>query len=495
MPRVTPAVRSRPARSASAVPDPALAPSDPLAHEVDGLVYRLDALPRRHGRKSVLTVRLAGTDTGPPLVDRCDLFSFRSRRGFAQLVADVFGRDVGQIMGHLALVLDTTERAQAATPAAASERLTPERRRAAEELLLRADLLDRAAAAMAALGHVGEEETKRLCFLVALSRLLDRPLSALLLAPPGTGKSAVLEAVAALVPPEHQVSVARLTAQSLFYAGPDALRHRLVLVDEYEGQAEADHAVRVLQSKGELTQTATVKGRAEQFTAKGPVAVMSGTTSSSLDLQNTSRCLLLALDDSPAQTRRIQAAQARAWSGTPRARALDLRAWHDAQRLLALDLPVAVRIPYAERLSFPVRTSADRRGSQQVFGLVAAHALLHARQRERDEAGQVVATLADYARVHALLRPQVEHAVEGLSPRAARLYRWLLDRPRPATSATRRELAAALGWGYSTAKRALEELLLQELAALTDRGPPASYRVLDSTLRGPGAELLDPAAL
>ena len=61
---------------------------DPLACEVDGLLYRLDALPLRHGKKSVLSVRLADGDGGPALIDRADLYSFRSRRASAQLVAD-----------------------------------------------------------------------------------------------------------------------------------------------------------------------------------------------------------------------------------------------------------------------------------------------------------------------------------------------------------------------------------------------------------------------
>lgn len=484
-----------PPREPAPAPRPpvdAPAAADPLRHEVEGIVYALDALPRRHGRKSVVTVRTAGADAGAPLVDRCDLYSFRSRRGFAQLVADVFAREVGAVLGHLALVLDACERAHAAGPCAQGEKLTPERRRAAEELLLRPDLLDRAAAAMEALGHVGEEQVKRLCFLVALSRLSPRPLSALLLAPPGTGKSAVLEAVAALVPPEHQVTVARITAQSLFYAGAESLRHRLLLVDEYEGQADADHAVRVLQSKGELTQTSTVKGKAEQFTVRGPVAIMSGTTSTSLDLQNTSRCLELALDDSLEQTKRIQAAQARHWSGS-RPRGLDLQAWQDAQRLLAEAAPVEVVIPYAPRLEFPARTTADRRGSAKLLGLIAAHALLHARQRERDKVGRLVARTADYAAVHALVQPVLEHAAQDLSPRAARVYRWLLDH---GAAADRREIATALGWAYNTAKKALAELEAQELVRQVEPGPPARYRPLGArSVLGHAAELTPPSAL
>lgn len=495
-----PASHPRSARPPAPAPTPRPGPiapeittaADPLRHEVEGLVYVLDALPRRHGRKSVLTVKLAGTDTGPPLVDRVDLHSFRSRRAFAQLVADLLGRDVGQVMGHLALVLDACERAQAAAPRSTAERLTSDRRRAAERLLLAADLLDRAAAVMDALGHVGEEQVKRLCFLVALSRLLPKPLSALLLAPSGAGKSSVLDATSALVPPEHQVSVARMTAQALFYAGPEALRHKLVLVDEYEGQQEADHAVRVLQSKGELSQTATVKGKAEQFTVRGPVSVMSGSTSSSIDPQNTSRCLELALDDSPEQTRRIQAAQARMFSGAA-SRPQDLQAWHDAQRLLAERAPVEVLVPFASKLTFPARVTSDRRGSAKLLSLITAHALLHARQREQDKQGRLLATVADYAAVHALVQPVFDQAAHDLSPRAARAYRWLVDHGEPAD---RREIASALGWAYNTAKKALTELVNQELVREVEAGPPARYRPLGGrTVLGHASELTAPEEL
>jgi DNA primase len=351
------------------------------------------------------------------------------------------------------------------------------------------DLLDRVAGVMEQLGHVGEDCVKRLAYLVATSRLLAKPLSALLLAPSGTGKSAVLDAVSALMPPESVVTLARLTPQALFYSGPDALRHRLVVVDEYEGQQDADHAVRVLQSRGELRQSVTIKGKAEELVAKGPVSVMSGTTLTGLDPQNTSRCIELALDDSLEQTRRVQAAQAAAWSGARR-KALDVQIWHDAQRMLGEEPPVEVAIPFAPKLTFPCRTTADRRASAKLLGLVAA--LLLSRQRDRDREGRVVATSADYAAVHALLRPSVEHTMDGLSDRAARLYRWMIE---DRNGATRRGIAAALGWSYNTAKRALDELVSQELAAVADDGPPATYRLLDRSLLGGGAELVEPAAL
>lgn len=484
MSRATPAVR--PCSAQKPAPAPALEP-DPLRHEVEGLVYRLDAPPRRHGRKSVVTVRLSGADAGPPLVDRADLFSFRSRRAFAQLVADVFGRDVGAVLGHLAVVLDSCERAQAAEPRSTVERLTPERRRAAEALLAHVDLLDRAAIVTEQLGYVGEEAPKRLAFLVAVSRLLAKPLSAIVFAPSGSGKSELLEAVAKLTPEESVEFLSRLTPQALFYAGAEGLRHKLVLVDEQVGATEADHSIRTLQSRGVLRLAIPIKGKTESFEAKGPIALMSGTTSESLNPENLSRCIELVLDDSPAQTERVQAAQRRAAAGkTPTAP--DTQVWRDAQRLLE---PCEVVIPFAERLTYAARTTADRRGNAKLLGLIMAHALLCQRQRERDPRGQVVATVADYQVIYALLQPAVSREVDGLSPRAARLFK--LVEEDPAAAISRRELAARLGWSYMTAARALEELERVELVRALDlREVPRRYRLAERIGALQGARLTPP---
>ena len=477
-------------------PSPSPPTPDPDAHDapsfrLDGLCYQLDRLPERHGKKSVVTVRLDGApdDPGPPLVDRVDLFAFKGRRAFAGLVADAFGRQTGEIQGHLALVLDAIERALTEVPTPRTGALTPERRAAAERLLAQPDLLEQAAAAMTTLGYVGEEESKRLCYLVATSRLLRQPLSVILMAPSGCGKSELLDVVARLLPDEAVEFLSRLTPQALFYAGEDSLRHKVVMVDEAAGTSGADYSLRTLQSKGFLTLRVPAKGADETFTVHGPIALMSATTSSELDPENLSRCLELSLDDSPAQTERIQRAQREAWEGQPR-RAVQLQTWQDAQRLLE---PRRVVIPFATKLRFPARTTTDRRGNQKLLGLVAAHALLHQRQRER-QGERVLATTQDYQVVHALLSRRVEHDLDGLSPRATRVYQALAEQAPGAL--TRREIAERMGWVYNTARKALVELVQQELAAVADDGPPARYRLLDrSSLLSAAGALVDPATL
>lgn len=464
-PTPTPTLTLTPATTPATTP--------PLVHEVEGLRYALDRVPTRHAR-SVVTVRLVDHPDDPGFRDRVDLYSFKSRQAFAARVAEAFGRQTGAVLGALTLVLDALERALAQAPAADPSALSPERRAAADALLAAPDLLERVATAMDALGHAGEPALKRLCYLVATSRLLPRPLSALLQAPSGTGKSALLEATTALLPPEQVVPLVRLTAHSLYYMGPDALRHKLVAVDEYEGASEADHPLRVLQSKGELRLSVTQRGRAEEVVAHGPVAVLSGTTQSGLDPQNLSRCLELALDDSPAQTRRIHAAQARARAGrAPTLPPPELQALQDAQRLLR---PLPVVVPFAEELTFPARTPADRRGPGKTYALIEAHALLAQRRRETDRAGRLVATREDLDAVEALLAAALPAREPELSPRAARALEVL--RAQPTLSLDRRALARACGWSYNTAKAALAELAVAELATRVEVGPPARFALL-----------------
>jgi energy-coupling factor transporter ATP-binding protein EcfA2 len=404
-------------------------------------------------------------------------------------VADAHALQAGDVLGHLAVILDECERAATTETIPVALVLTPARERAARELLGRRDLLDRAAAALEALGLVGEDRNKRLAYLVATSRLLDRPLSAILRAASGSGKSTLLERVADLVPEESTMLLSRITAASLYYLGADALRHKLILVDEAIGAAEADHAVRVLQSSGKLTLSTTVKGKAENFTVYGPVSVMSGTTSATINPENLSRCLELALDDSPEQTKRIQEASARAWSGEARPR-VDVERWKDAQRRLE---PLDVSIPYAPRLAFPARTTRDRRDHAKLLGLVASVALLHQYQRERDADGRLIATVADYQVVYDLVRPMLEAQVPDLSPRAAVLYRALGE--RELASFTRRDAAAILSSSYSTTIRTIDELLGQELIVATGNEKPKRFRLLDRSLLGGSASLTPPEKL
>ena len=114
-----------------------------------------------------------------------------------------------------------------------------------------------------ALGYVGEETNKRLLYLVAVSRKLEDPLSAIVLSQSGAGKSGLTEVIEKLCPPEDVVLLTRLTPQSLYYTEPGFLDRKLVIVEERYGSIEADYSIRVLQSRKKLIAAAPDQGPAD----------------------------------------------------------------------------------------------------------------------------------------------------------------------------------------------------------------------------------------
>lgn len=126
-------------------------------------------------------------------------------------------------------------------------------------MLRRRDLLDQVARDVDALGFVGEATNTPLLYLVAISRKLPDPLSAIVLSQSGAGKSGLTEVLERLTPPEDVVLLTRLTPRSLYYIKPGFLDRKLVIGEERYGSMDADYSIRVLQSRKKLIAAAPIK--------------------------------------------------------------------------------------------------------------------------------------------------------------------------------------------------------------------------------------------
>ena len=76
-------------------------------------------------------------------------------------------------------------------------------------------------------------------------------------------------------------------------------------------------------------------------------------------------------------------------------------------------------IPFAVDLAqhYPAEQVRSRRDFKQLVTLIQASAILHQRQRQRDEAGRIIATEADYRAIHATGRAGFTAvAAEGVTP-------------------------------------------------------------------------------
>jgi DNA primase len=148
---------------------------------------------------------------------------------------------------------------QAQTPEEQAVVLSEPERTAALALLQDPKLIDRVVSDFDRAGVVGEAANCLVGYLAAVSRLLDRPLAVIVQSTSAAGKSALQDAVLAMVPEEQRVSFSAMTGQSLFYMGESDLAHKVLAVSEEEGAEQASYALKLLQSEGELSIASTGK--------------------------------------------------------------------------------------------------------------------------------------------------------------------------------------------------------------------------------------------
>jgi DNA-binding transcriptional ArsR family regulator len=435
-------------------------------------------------------------------VDTIDLYASRSRAEFARRAEKVLGVGTESVEAALLALLveaeKTAEQSKGESQSEASAPVMSEAERSEALAFLKCeDLLDQVARDLDALGFVGEETNKRLLYLVAVSRKLEDPLSAIVLSQSGAGKSGLTEVIERLCPPEDVVLLTRLTPQSLYYTEPGFLDRKLVIVEERYGSMEADYSIRVLQSRKKLIAAAPVKDpqtgnmRTKVFTVEARAAFIEATTASSVNHENATRCFELQMDETEEQTRRIHERQRLLRTGRgleirQQAEAITRCHWN-AQRLLE---PLPVVIPFADKLSFPSSWMRTRRDHARFLNLVEVVAFLHQHQRERSRESAVVAALADYEAAYSLAgevlretltdvkRPLREafHRIQGLAAKGG-------------GSVTRREIREALGVPDSTVRRWLGDLVeLEYLEA--DGGKQGKTTRYAVTARAPRQELV-----
>ena len=494
------------------------ASSPAITHDGDALVLRRDDVTYRARVYPPLLGRLRATvkvTRGTAFhIDTLDLYASRSRAEFTKRVAKTLTIEADGVEHDLLALLveaeQTTPDAETPTvdPSSAPPTMTDAERAEALGFLQRRDLLDQVARDIDALGFVGEATNTRLLYLVAISRKLPDPLSAIVLSQSGAGKSGLTEVLERLTPPEDVVLLTRLTPQSLYYIEPGFLDRKLVIVEERYGSMEADYSIRVLQSRKKLIAAAPIKDpqtgtlKTKVFTVEARAAFLEATTASGVNHENATRCFELMMDESPEQTRRIQARMAllrteRGLALRHAAEAIARRHWH-AQRLLE---PAPVVIPFADALTFPSAWLRTRRDYARFLNLIEVSAFLHQHQRAR-RGGAIVAEVADYAVAYDLAASVLSETLADLRTPLRVAYEQIRALCDPGDrSVSRRTIREALAVPDSTVRGWLQSLVDLEYLAVVDTGQKgagkvAHYRLVD---HAPGevrrVGLLTPEAL
>lgn len=423
-------------------------------------------------------------------VDTLDLYSVRARGSFITQAAgelgvneEVIRHDLGALLRELETLQEQTV-TETLTPKVGVT-IAPEESEDALALLKDPKLLERILGDFARCGVVGEETNKLIGYLAATSRKLRAPLAVMVQSSSAAGKSSLMEAVLAFIPEEDKVQYSAMTGQSLFYMGAMDLKHKILALAEEEGAARASYALKLLQSEGVLSIASTGKdpesGKlvTQEYRVEGPVMIFSTTTAIDHDEELLNRCLTLAVDESREQTRAIHRLQRekRSLEGlfAQQTRERLLRQHRNAQRLLR---PLAVRNPYADRLTFPDERTRLRRDHEKYLTLIDTIALLHQHQRvlrtaERDgeRIEYVEVTLEDIGIANRLAHEALGRSLDELSPQTRRLLELVTAMVDEACTAqritraehrfTRRDVREGSGWSDFQVKmhmRKLEEL-------------------------------------
>jgi len=491
--------------------------------------WRVRGLPKNLA-VGVLKVNLMVAHETAFHVDTLDLYAARARAVFVQQAAGELRVSEAVLKIELGRVLLKLEQLQDASIGQALQPKTPPiptmsdaERDAALALLRTPDLMARVLADFAACGLVGEVTNTLTAYLAATSRKLARPLAVVVQSSSAAGKSSLMDAVLAFMPPEETVRYSAMSGQSLFYLGETHLKHKVLAIAEEEGASRASYALKLLQSEGVLTMASTgtdANGNlvTQEYRVEGPTSLFMTTTAIDVNEELLNRCLILSVDEGREQTAAIHRRQRarRTLDGLrDQARQDAVLALHRrAQRLLR---PLAVVNPYADQLTFLDDRTRTRRDHEKYLSLIDTIAFLHQCQRPVKTvtvAGRVVdyidVTPGDIAHANALAHEVLGRSLDELPPQTRKLLvavRELVNArvaaqglPRADIRFSRREVRTATGWGDTQLKVHLARLAELEYL-LVHRAAQGQGYVYELLYDGDGRDtpylsgLIDPATL
>lgn len=250
--------------------------------------------------------------------------------------------------------------------------------------------------------YLGRDDELILIKLATISRRMRRGVSVIITGTPSVGKSELLNTVLKTVAPEDKCDFTRITPQYLLYT-TNSLDHKIVTFFEITGANETFHLLRTALSEGQLrlgtVQNDKKQGLHSEDLDKSTEGIVMLTTfaAGKVDHELDTRIIIVEITHDPELAKQVLKLKA----GQVRTNDQDFVIWQIADHMMESH---DVEIPYAKKLAdlFPVKEERFMRDFDKLLNLIKACALWHQHQREKDEAGCVVATEEDYRIVYSL---------------------------------------------------------------------------------------------
>lgn len=365
-------------------------------------------------------------------LDVLDLYSAKQRTFFIKECEHILGLSKDFLLKDFSRVLTEVEKAHDSFLAGSLEPLeedyviSEEEEEEALQFLKDPDLIKKLLDDFEKLGYVGDDLNKVVVYLCCISRLLDDPLSVMIVSRSAAGKSSLQDAVLKLIPLSSQVKFTAMTGQSLFYMDEGSLEHKVLAVSENEGASRAGYALKTLDSEGELRIASTGKDpltgkmKTHEYVVKGPTALLLTTTETELDYELGNRLITLTVDEDCRQTQRIHEQQRKdeTLEGTllKRKRKKTALKHQNVNRLLR---KLTVVNPFAEKLTFITSKLRTRRDHKKYLRLIKAVTFLFQYQREvksYDGMDYIESSMEDIELAGDLAKEILSKSLDELSP-------------------------------------------------------------------------------
>ena len=336
-----------------------------------------------------------------PIRDTLDLYSRQQTEHLIQTISENFDANIKQTETTISELTNELEnyrikKIEALQPKQETKNeLTAAQRTTAINELKKEKLLERHNKMIGLTGIVGEEKNRMIAYLIYTMRKQQNPLHVMFLGASGSGKTYLQEKISELIPDEDKMEITQITENALYYFKQHELQYKLIIFEDLDGALQVFYPMRELQTKKKISKTVTLKdskGNLKTITivVEGPVCISGCTTKEKLYEDNANRCILLYIDMSKDQDKKIMEYHAAVESGDiDQDRENQYKElFKNIQRVLR---PIQVNNPYSKFITLPEAVFKPRRTITLLRGFIKAIAFYHQYQREvkKDKHGQL----------------------------------------------------------------------------------------------------------
>jgi len=469
---------------------------------------RIDFQPdKQFSTKGLLIIY--DSENNPLFSDKLDIANRKKRNEFVKAVSDKYaGIESGKLENTILqkishIVNDKQKNGNSSDGESEKDYLKdtpPEIKQAAVEMLKSNKLFEQISMDIEAIGIAGERELSLTLYIIMTSRLLDKPLSAIVQGASASGKSYIIETVAKLMPPESVIQAHDFSDQALYYLPSGSLIHKVVISGERVNEHQSKNsyaedntkAFREMVASGELRKVVTIKGndgkpRTMIIHQEGPISYLESSTAANIHDEDATRLLPLTTDESANQTQKVIEAQRKEAKGQILSTAEKQRIIQKNQTLQRLLKPLLVRIPYIDSISLPDKNIATRRTYQQFRYAINAIAFLRQFQKpikiEKISGLEYIeADETDYAIAYRLMVKVLSRKYSPLNQQSRDLLNTIMEKIGKDSEFTQKDCEQWCGVSNTTVRRRLFPLELAGILTVKKENKPHIYKVVHPEL-------------